>query len=484
MKKFIAILIASAFALSTDMVKAQVVVSEDWGRQGSQQRQQVEFDDDLTGSSPEEDELLQSLYNEEEDEELSRILKSEDFIFPSSITDNWHLTLQFGAVNSWGSYTRERNFWNLTNFGGAFSIGKYLTPVNDVRITGYYGRGTGVRGTDMVFMQEYLPKYEAAMNSKNPTEAMNKLKEEWQYAKDGWTLEKEKAAIDHSIYNWNTFGISLQWLPNITNLIKGYDPDRKFTVSGIFGIGVEYTSGYTNKNLSEISVWAEGAKRGVSRTLIGLQFGAQADYALSDRWHVNFEVQENFLDNSFDGLISGRLNDKNVYKDDTWDGHLNLFLGVTWFLKGKLNNGRLQNRNPFNDKYNEIEERIYKNREALDDALANRPVDVNYVEVTKDVTYTLISFDENVLEVPRLQQNNVFTTATVYDRNPNSKIFITNSSKIDDKTFHERAWSISKLLNRRWQIPLEDIWVDADESHIQKLQLPDCKHYIILIIND
>lgn len=479
MKNIIAIFAASAMALSFSTMNAQVVVSEDWGT-GNPQRQGGGFDDDLTGSSPEEDELLQSLYNEEEDEELSRILKSEDFIFPSSITDNWHLTLQLGAVNSWGSYTREKGFFNLTNFGAAFSIGKYLSPVNDVRITAYYGRNTGVRGRDQKFYTEYLPAYNEA---KDDPKAMAKLKDSYQYASDGWTEEKENAEANNSIYNWNSFGINLQWLPNLTNLFRGYDPDRKFTISGMFGIGVENTWGYTNKNLSEISVWAEGAKRGTSRTLIGLQFGLQADYALNDRWHINAEVSETFLDNSFDGLISGKYKN-NRFTDDTWDGHLNMFLGVTWFLKGRLNNGRLQNRNPFNDKYNEIEERIYKNREALDDALANRPVDVNYVDVTKDVTYTLISFDENVLEVPRLQQNNVFTTATAYERNQNSKIFITNSSKVDDKTFHERAWSISKLLNRRWQIPLEDIWVDADESHIQKLQLPDCKHYVILIIND
>ncbi len=456
MKKIIAIFAASLLALSMNMAQAQVVVSEDWGS-GNPQQRGGGIDDDLIGGSPEEDALLQSLYNEEEDEELNRVLRSEDFIFPSSITDNWHIIFQLGALNSWGSYTSKKSFGQLTNIGAALSIGKYLTPVNDVRFQFTYGRHTGVRGSDQVY-EDYL---------KNPSSENDEYKD--------WSPAKEAAAIDgYPTYNWHSIGIAAQWLPNLTNLFTGYEPERKFTVSGIMGIGFEHTWGYTNKDLSQISVWAEGAKRGVPRSLISLQFGLQLEYALSDRWHFSLEAQESVLDDSFDGLIS----------DQKWDGHLNLYAGVTWFLKSKLTDGRLQNRNPFNDKYNEIEERIYKNREALDDALANRPVEVDYVDVVKDVTYTLISFDEDILEVPRLQQNNVFTTAAAYERNKDSKIFITNASKADDKAFHERAWSISKLLNNRWQVPLEDIWVDADESHIQKLQLPDCKHYIILIIND
>ena len=464
MKKFIAIFTASFLALSWNMADAQVVGSENWGN-GNPQRRGGVIDDDLIGGSPEEDALLQSLYNEEEDPELNRVLRSEDFIFPTSLTDNWHLMFQVGAVNSWGSYTSKKNFFELTNFGAAFSIGKYLTPVNDVRLTVAYGRGTGVRGKDQIF---YDWKEKGTNNQDDDI-----------YTGEYSRTEAQEEAFwkDYPKYHWNTISFGAQWLPNLTNLFKGYDPDRKFTISGIMGMDLEHTWGYPSKEklgLSQVSVWSEAPKPNVGRTLIGIQVGLQFDYTLSDRWHVNLEAQETFLDDIHDGLIS----------DQKWDGHLNIYAGVTWFLKSRLNNGRLQNRNPFNDKYNEIEERIYKNREALEDALANRPVDVEVVDVTKDVTYTLISFEEGVLEVPRLQQNNVFTTAAAYERNKNSKIFITNSSKVDDKAFHERAWSISKLLNNRWQVPLEDIWVDADESHIQKLQLPDCKHYIILIIND
>ncbi len=446
MKKETTILISSMLVMASPMAMAQdIQVSNDWGEPSSSS---VGVSDDWSGNSPEEDALLQSLYNEEEDEDLSRMLQSEDYIFPSTITDNWHLIFQLGDVLSWGSYTNEANFFQKSNIGLGFGIGKYLTPVNDVRVLFSYHRNTGVHGEDM----QGLTEGETAYGEEGPLP---------------WNGRYDR-------YSFNTIALSADWLPNITNLILGYEPERKFTVSGVFGIDLERTFGYSDKELSSVSVWAESPERSVHRSLVGLKFGAQVDYMINDRWHLNFEATDIFLDDVYDGLIS----------DQSWDGNWNFMFGATWFLKGKLNNGRIQNRNPFADKYTTYEERIYKNREAIEDALANRGTNIQTVNVVKDVTYTLISFDEHVIEVPRLQQNNVYTTAEAYKSIEKSKIFITNASKTDDKLFHERAWSISKLLHNRWQVPLEDIWVDADENHIQSMQIPESKHYIILIIND
>ena len=446
MKQKSTILISTMLALAAQAAMAQdIQVSNDWGAVSTQPSGAT---DDLTGLSAEEEALLQSLYNEEEDEDLTRMMQSEDYIFPSTITDNWHLLFQLGDNQSWGSYTNKANLLQKANIGLAVGIGKYLSPVNDVRILFSYHRNTGVHGEDM---------------------SGGKLEGDTPYG-DGplpWNGKYDR-------YDFNTIALAADWLPNLTNLFAGYDPDRKFTVSGVFGIDIERTFGYTDKELSCVSVWAEKPRRSTHRSLVGLKFGGQVDYMINDRWHVNFEAVNVVLDDVYDGLIS----------DQSWDGHLNLMLGATYFLKGKLNNGRIQNRNPFAEKYLTYEEQIYKNREAIEDALANRGVDIHTVDVVKDVTYTLISFDEHVIEVPRLQQNNVYTTAEAYKAIAKSKIFITNSSKTDDKLFHERAWSISKLLHNRWQVPLEDIWVDADEDHIQTLQIPESKHYIILIIND
>ena len=223
------------------------------------------------------------------------------------------------------------------------------------------------------------------------------------------------------------------------------------------GIGLEHTWSYNEKELSIVSVWAEKAKSAAPRNLVDLEFGVVADYKLSKRLFLNLEVTDRFLDDTFDGLVS----------DQKWDGHLDVLLGLTYFIPGKPR------------KY-EPEGEFFLHRPLIEIPEAGDSI----VDVDKDIIYTLISFDENTIEVPRLQQNNVYQTAQAYQSTPKSNIFITNSNKLDDNTFHKRAWSISKLLHQRWQIPYENIWVDADENHIKKLQMPSVKTYIIFIINE
>lgn len=429
---------AIAMLFATSGVTAMALdsrVSDNWGASNQ----------NAGNGSSEENALLQSLSNPEEDEDLARMLKSEDYNFPTKFTDNWHVGLMVGAMNSWGSYDSEANLFDRTNIATALNFGKYITPVNDLRFQLFYGRGTGVRGADAYFDAKTYP-YDQT--------------------------HEDALAKGYPTYNFHTVGFAAQWLPSLTNLILGYSPQRRLNISALVGIGLEHTWGYTNKELSYISVWAEKADAGVPRNLVALQFGASVDFRLTNRMSLTGEITDSFLDDAYDGLIS----------DQKWDGHLNLLVGVKYSIPTK--NYRDRENSPFYDKYLAVADEIANNRDQIADALANRKTIDNGVDVTKKVTYTLISFDNGKIEVPRLQQNNVYQTAQAYKSAANSKIFITNSSKLDDNQFHQRAWAISKLLNERWQIPLEDIWVDADENHIQKLQIPEAKNYVIFIINE
>ena len=393
-----------------------------WGNRGGQYAGDE-------GMKTEEQALLESLYTEEDAEQISKLFQTEEYIFPMDIRDNWHLGLHLGAMHSWGSYDDEAGWLKRTNFAAALSFGKFLTPVNDLRFQLFYGRGTGVRGADTKYDARFYP----------------------------YNLAHENGLADFHTYHWHTAGISAQWLPNFTNLFLGYNPERRFSISGLVGIGLEHTWSYDEKELSIVSVWAEKAKSAAPRNLVDLEFGVVADYKLSNRLFLNLEVTDRFLDDTFDGLVS----------DQKWDGHLDVLLGLTYFIPGKPRKSGPDG--------------IYLLHRP--NIVVPDPEDV-FVDVDKDVIYTLISFDKNLVEVPRLQQNNVYQTAQAYQSAPQSNIFITNSNKLDDTTFHKRAWAISKLLHQRWQIPYENIWVDADEDHIQKLQMPNVKTYIIFIINE
>ena len=414
--------ITSLLALSYFNADAQESRTSIWGNRGGQ------YTGDEVMKS-EETMLLQAMPTDEEAEQIANLFKTEEYVFPMDIRHNWHLGLHLGAMHSWGSYDDEAGWLKRTNFAAALTFGKYLTPVNDLRFQLFYGRGTGVRGADNKYNPEFYP----------------------------YNLAHEKALADFHTYNWHTAGISIQWLPNFTNLFMGYNPERRLTISGLLGIGLEHTWSYNEKELSIVSVWAEKHKSATPRNLVDLEFGAVADFKLSNRWFLNLEVTDRFLDDTFDGLVS----------DQKWDGHLDILLGMTYFIPGKPKKAP--------------EGEFFPNGPIVD--ISRVPV-THCVNVDKDVIYTLISFDEGITEVPRLQQNNVYQTAQAYKNNPKSNIFITNSNKLDDKTFHQRAWAISKLLHQRWQIPYENIWVDADEDHIQNLQMPNVKTYIIFIINE
>lgn len=405
---------------------------------------QDDWDFDFVGDVPTPTDSIQTT-DVYQDDEVDLRLSGEDFVFPTSLTDGWHFTLHLGEMQSWGSHTKDAKFFNKSNYGAGASIGKYLSPVNDVRIQFVWGRGTGVYGG----------QYD---NSQLVTSGQ----------KPNW--------------HWNVVSLGFQYLPNITNLIWGYKEDRLFTFSGIMGIDLERTFHYRNsqgnllddKDLTEVSVWAEKARSGASRSLVGLQAGLNFEFRLSDRLRVAFEATNVFLDDTYDGYVT----------DQKWDGHINLFAGLTWHLRKNRNANLSHDRfNPA--KYNEMEETIFLTRKATQDALEHPNIIRDDRQVSKNITYTLVAMDEGILDVPRLQQTNIYTTATIWaNAADKSMIFITNSSKKDDNTFRQRAWSISNLLSNRWQVNPNDITIIADENRIKDMQFLDYKNYIIVIIND
>lgn len=378
------------------------------------------------------------------DEKEEMRVMEETYIFPTSISDGWHLTAHAGIFQSWGSYTEEADFFNKTNPAFGLSIGKYLTPVNDVRIQFLWGRNTGVFGRNNV--------------------------NEW----------------GHHVPNWHFYSVSLaaQYLPNLTNLFCGYDENRRFTISALAGISLIRTFSYashnseTNASLDSVSVWAESPRAGVPRSLVGLQVGALAEWKLSENTRLTLEVTDNFADDIFDGKLSGH----------TWDGHVNVLLGMTWHLYNKkISNGRLRNRFDAT-KYDDYYEVISRNRKKTQDLEANPNVEVEEKDVHKKVTYTLVAMKKGEVSVPKLQQANVYITATLWNtytaRDQKTMVFVTNNSKVDDQTFHNRAWSICELLSQRWHVSDQDIHVVADESQIKEMDLMGYDHYVIVVINE
>lgn len=379
-----------------------------------------------------------------EDEEDDLTLSEETFIFPTSLSDGWHLTAHAGVFQSWGSYTEEADFLNKTNPAFGISIGKYLSPVNDLRLQLLWGRNTGVYGRD------YVNKW------------------------------------GHRVPNWHFHSISLaaQYLPNLTNLFGGYDENRRFTVSAMAGISLIRTFGYASNNsetkasLDSMSVWSESPQAGAPRSLVGLEVGAVAEYKIADNMRLSLEVSNSFVDDIFDGRLSGHV----------WDGHFNVLLGLTWHLfDRKVMNARIRNRF-VPAKYDNLKEVIRKNREKAKNLEDNPNIVYDEKDVHKKITYTLVAMNKGEINVQRLQQVNVYTTATLWKtytaRKQKTMVFVTNNSKVDDQLFRGRAWSICDLLSHRWQVSADDIRVIADESLIKEMDFEGYENYLVVVINE
>lgn len=370
-------------------------------------------------------------------------LVEKKYIAPTHFVDNWYIGLAGGTYGNYGSNDSHSGFFQLFGPATSFTVGKEITPVSGFRLQIFAGRNTGVKGADDTF-------------------------------KDNNILEDNY----RNRYNWTSYGLSIQYLPNFTNMIMGFRENRIFALKGIIGIGGSVSQNY-NTEKRGFAVLDPGGKGGNGdtyankrRSLIQLTAGLQANFILSPKWDVNVEGLVNFLDNSYDS---------NTRTKNTWDGHFDLLIGATYHFKNKggVNAGFYYPRHDmeiYKKRLDAINDLRDKARQRREEVAEETPDTVN---IDAHVMYTLIAFDEESATVDRLQQTNIFTTANAWVKAPRSIIYITNSTAADDKLFRTRAEAIKDILLERYEIPAARIKIIADEKKI----LPSGS-YIVFIVND
>lgn len=329
---------------------------------------------------------------------------------------NWYWGIQAGVLQSWGSNTSNLGLGQKLNPTISLTLGKEITPISEARFELFYGRNTGYKD--------------------------------------------EK-------YNWNTAGLYVAYLPNLTNLFWGYGERRSWNLKAVIGAGLESGWGFSN-NLEK--TYEHGL---FLNSLIGLEAGLHAAFRLNDRMKFTVEATEHFLDDSFD-----RNRDQ---ADHTWDGHLNVKVGITYHIGEVYHKRHFQHVRNDMTLYAEQQKELDDLREKADSLRKNPNVVSVPVEVNKDIVYTLIAFDPKTTTVDRLQQANIFTTAKIWETRPDSYIYITNSTGENDKLFRDRAESIKRLLKERYNISDSNIKIEASEADVRKGKTQTS---IIFIVNE
>ena len=383
-------------------------------------------------------------------EDLKVPLVERKYVANTNFQDNWYISLYGGVTSNFGSDASHSGFFRLMGPAAVLAVGKELTPISGVRFQINYNRNTGV--TDDQF-GSYRDDLGSITNF------------DW---------------MTHERYKWNSYGLSIDYLLNFTNLLLGFRENRKFHLQGIVGIGGSVSRNYTTEQYAEAqridnshSAELHNKDKYDNRqhSLICLRAGVAGTFMIARNWNLHLEAIGNILDNSYDS---------NPTTNNTWDGHVDYLLGVSYRFnnKGGQAPGFYYPRHDMTEyirKMNDINEIRDKTRRRRDELEAM----TDTIDVDAQVMYTLIAFDENDTAIDRLQQTNIYTTAYAWARNPRSIIYITNSTGVDDKLFRKRAEAIRNIMLERYEIPASRISVVASEKDIKPIG-----DYIELIVND
>lgn len=373
-------------------------------------------------------------------------LVEKKYVANTNFQDNWFISLYGGVVSNFGSDDSHSGFFRLMGPAAVIAAGKEMTPVSTVRFQLSYGRNTGV--TD----------------------------DQFGVGKDGL----DYSWMEHNRFKWNSYGLSIDYMLNFTNLIMGFRENRKFYLQGIIGIGGSVSRNYTTEQFAvaqsiDNSHGAQLANKDKyqnrQHSLIHLRGGVAGTFMIARNWNLNVEAVCHVLDNSFDS---------NPTTKNTWDGHIDYLVGVSYRFnnKGGQAPGFYYPRHDMTEyvrqmnDINDTRDKTRRRRQELEEM-------TDTIDVDAQVMYTLIAFDENDTAIDRLQQTNIYTTAYAWAKNPRSYIYITNSTAVDDKLFRKRAEAIRDILLERYEIPASRIRVIASEKDIQPVG-----DYIELIVND
>ena len=142
-------------------------------------------------------------------DDLKVPLVEKKYVANTNFQDNWYLSLYGGVTSNFGSDCSHSGFFRLMGPAAMLAVGKEITPVSGVRFQINYNRNTGVTDNQFGTVVDEV----------------------------GDLIDTGFGDLEHNRFKWNSYGLSIDYLLNFTNLICGFRENRKFHLQGIVGIG-------------------------------------------------------------------------------------------------------------------------------------------------------------------------------------------------------------------------------------------------------
>ncbi len=308
--------------------------------------------------------------------------------------DNWFIQAQIGASENFSENYKKASVWDVLSPSAAIGLGKYFSPEVGARI---------------------------------------------QF--NGWESKTYLPIIDDT-YSTKSIGVNFDALFDLTNIFSKYNPDRKFNLIGIVGVG--YTGGFSH----QYGPVHYGKTRNISPRV-----GFAADFRLSDAWKFNVEANGNLDADNFNGIVAG----------GKYDGRLNMLVGLTYRFPQRgfkvldaIDPAALQE---LNNKINEQRKDI----DSLQNQLRDQKQQVVEQPVApapqKKTMNAIVIFKIGKSVIDSNQKANLYNLAN-YIKDNNSKVWVvgyadkaTGTPAFNQKLSEARVKSVTKTL--------EDFGVDS-----------------------
>lgn len=257
-------------------------------------------------------------------------------------------------------------------------------------------------------------------------------------------------------WKWNYIAPAVNATFNLSNLICGYNPERKWNVGVFAGIGLNIAFSNSEAEEADAKINAAIAERGGLRefedqalrnlwkdtrySLFG-QVGANLDYRINDTWSVGLEVSANTLNDHYNSKKAGNA-----------DWYFNALVGVKYNL-GKTHTKRAKKASECCRPGNTAGPVTEQVKEVV--KIVEKPVEVVKVQpIRRDVFFTISSGQITVAEMQKVRE-----IAEYMKQNPNAKVTVTGyadkgtgNAKINSRLSDMRAKAVVDALVNNYGI--------------------------------
>lgn len=268
-------------------------------------------------------------------------------------------------------------------------------------------------------------------------------------------------------WKWNYVAPTVDATFNLTNLICGFNPERKWNVGVFAGLGLNIAFSNDEAADAQKAINAAVAKEnelekfedqtlrylwsGTKCRLYG-QVGANVDYKLNDALSLGLEVSANTMNDKYNSKKAGNS-----------DWYFNALVGVKYNLGStysKKTRSAAGNRHHGNGPETAVNEPVVK----VVEKIVEKPVEVTKVQpIRRDVFFTISSGAISVAEMQKVRE-----IAEYMKANPKSKVTVTGyadhgtgNANINKRVSEKRAQAVYDALVNKYGISASRILKDS-----------------------